>query len=427
MKARLISRIFPALCAGAMTALCSMGGCPPATAQWSQFHGDGGQGLVADSVLPDSWSGDNPAWSVSLDSFDVGSPTIHNGRVFLLAHVEDAAAIELRCFDLKSGDLIWERRYDQVSSRTHSRNTLASGTPSVDDSGVVFAFAEPDSVHLVAVDHDGNDVWHRDLGRWQSSHGFGTSPRLVDDQVVMLVSLQANELKEGQTPGESHLVSVDRKSGVDRWKTKLKATRTCYGLPAMVRRGDQTMLVEANTGNGVFAVDASDGAILWETPVLKKRVCSSPLVVGDRVICTHGGGGRGEVFAVDMPTGDKPAPTLAFEIKRNSPYVPTSAVKGDRLFMAADIGIVSCVDIESGDIVWTKRIGGDIGASPIIIGDKLMVIDLAGKATVMRATDEYEKLSQVDFGDKVGATPAVAEGHLVVRVGNELRAWTLED
>lgn len=409
---------------------CLLGACgavpKSAIAQWSQFHGDNGHGLASGSVLPDQWDASDESWRVDLGAFDVGSPTIHNGRVFLLATVPEQSAIELRCFDLKTGESIWKHRYDQAQARVHARNTLASGAPAVDGDGVVFAFSEPDTVHLVALDHDGNEVWHRDLGRWQSSHGFGTSPRLVDDQVVMLVSLQANELPAGLTPGDSRLVCVDRETGDDRWQTPLKATRTCYGIPAVYRRDGKTWLIEANTGNGVFAVDAATGEIDWELPVLSKRVCASPLVVGDRVICSHGGGARGEIFAVDIPTEPHSDPVQAFGIRRNSPYVPTSAVLGDRFFMAADIGIVSCVDVHSGRPLWTKRIGGDIGASPIVVGGKLLVIDLAGRATVIDATDEYQRRAQFELGGRVGATPAVAEGHLVIRVENELRCLPLE-
>ena len=61
------------------------------------------------------------------------------------------------------------------------------------------------------------------------------------------------------------------------------------------------------------------------------------------------------------------------------------------------------------------------GASPIVVGDKLLVISLAGEATVIGASDQFQKLGEIDLGGPVGATPAFAEGCLMLRVDDELR------
>ena len=70
-----------------------------------------------------------------------------------------------------------------------------------------------------------------------------------------------------------------------------------------------------------------------------------------------------------------------------------------------------------------KRVSGRLGygASPIVVGDKMLIISLAGEATVLRASDEYERLGEVDLGGPVGATPAFANGCLLLRVDDEMR------
>jgi outer membrane protein assembly factor BamB len=398
-----------------------MGVASPAHADWPQFHGNGSLGYEANGVLPDGWDSDDYHWQIDLGSTDVGSPVIFDGRVFVVVYSDKDQTTGLHCYDLDSGQLVWKRSYPQATYPTHARNTFASTTPAVDASGVLFAFAEPASVHLISIDHQGVEVWHRDLGRWQSSHGFGTSPIIVDNKAVLMVCSDAQELPPGVEPGESHLVGVDRLSGKDVWKTKLIATRTCYGVPSIYRSGGMTWLIESNTGNGVLAINADSGVIDWQLPILSKRVCSSPLVVGDRVICSQGQGNRGEVFAVDLPKAKGDSPRRAFEIERNAPYVTTSAVKGNRMFMAADNGVVSCVDTSSGTILWTERIGGNIGASPVIVGDKLLVLSLEGSATILDAADQFKQRAQFDLAGRAGATPAISEGSLVLRIGNELR------
>ena len=90
------------------------------------------------------------------------------------------------------------------------------------------------------------------------------------------------------------------------------------------------------------------------------------------------------------------------------------------MFCIADNGIASCLNVASGEQIWSERIGGNFGASPIVVGDTLLLISLEGKATLLRAADKFEKLGEVDLGGPVGATPAYAEGRLLLRIDEEL-------
>ncbi len=163
--------------------------------------------------------------------------------------------------------------------------------------------------------------------------------------------------------------------------------------------------------------------MLWNLEVFEMRCCSTPLVAGDLAIGSSGSGGGGNhLVAVRIPKSAAEEPKQVYRIDRGSPYVPTPVLKDNRLYMIDDKGIASCVDAQTGEAIWKpQRIGGNFGASPIVVGDTLLVISLDGKATLLRASDEFEKLGEVDLGGPVGATPAFAEGHLLLRVDDELR------
>jgi hypothetical protein len=68
-----------------------------------------------------------------------------------------------------------------------------------------------------------------------------------------------------------------------------------------------------------------------------------------------------------------------------------------------------------------QRVGGNFGASPVLIGSTLLLISLDGQATLLKAGDEFTELGKVDLGGPVGATPAFADGRLLLRVDDELR------
>lgn len=394
---------------------------------WDRFHGHQGHGYVADGTIPATWTAQDYAWTRELASRDISSPILSGDRVFLLASNPDEQTIAVQCLSAVDGKLLWSKSSPQRAHHLHLRNTLASSTPAADDHHVYAAWSDPDHTMLVCYDHDGNEIWTRDFGAWQSQHGFGTSPTVIGDMVVLLNSQQADELLPGQQAGASRMIAVSRTTGETIWETPLIATRSCYGVPTIATVHGQTQIIATETGNGMFAIDPADGKMLWSLPVIDARSCSTPIVAGDIAIGTSGsgGGGNNRLVAVRIPSGKDETPEEIYRIKRNAPYVPTSALKDDRLFMVDDRGIAQCIDVETGDVLWFKRIGGNFGASPIIVGDKMLMISLDGQATIIAAGDEFEKLGEVDLGGPVGATPAYADGRLLIRVDDRLVCLTL--
>jgi outer membrane protein assembly factor BamB len=389
---------------------------------WSRFHGADGRGDAGNATIPTTWSDADYSWRRKLGSRDVGSPIAIDGKVYYLVSKPGQQRIALESLDLETGQLRWSKEFEQSEHHLHQRNTFASSTPAADSQNVFIAFADPQHTWLKCLDHDGNEIWSRDFGTWQSQHGFGTSPRIFGSTVLLMNSQQAEELKPGQTPGQSRLIAVDRGSGNTLWESPLTTTRACYGVPAVFQSGDTPQIINANTGDGLFGLDPKTGRMLWNLKVFDMRVCSTPLVSGDIAIGTAGSGGGGNhLVAVRIPTAPGQQPTQLYRIDRGAPYVPTSVLRDKRLYMISDEGIASCADVETGEVIWTKRIGGNFGASPILIGNVLLMISLDGKATLLQAGEEYQLLGEVDLNGWVGATPAFSQGRLLLRVDDELR------
>lgn len=389
---------------------------------WSHFHGADGLGFAADGSVPLKWTDSDYSWRREFDSRDVGSPIVIDDKVYVLASKPKEMKIVLESLDLSTGKLRWSKQYDQQSYHLHVRNTLASSTPAADLDHVYVAWADPDHTYLKCFDHDGKEIWSRDFGSWQSQHGFGTSPRVIGDAVLLLNSQQAEQLRPGATAGNSRVIAVDRKTGETLWQTPLKTTKSCYGVPTVYGQGDEAQIIAANTGNGMFGINPRTGRLLWELDVFEMRCCSTPIIAGDLAIGASGSGGGGNhLVAVRIPKNEHEKPQQVYRIDRNAPYVPTPVLKGDRLFMVDDRGIASCVNVKTGESIRSKRIGGNYGASPIVVGDTMLVISLDGKVTLLRADDDLDELGKVDLGGPVGATPAFASGRLLLRVDKELR------
>ncbi len=389
----------------------------------SAFRGVDGSGSVDSGSIPSTWTDNDYRWRRKLGSRDVGSPVVAGDKIFLLVSKPATQMIAVEAVSLTRGNLLWSTEYAQQPHHLHARNTLASSTPAANDTHVYAAWSEPTHTYLKCFTHDGDEVWSRDFGAWKSQHGFGTSPRIVGDHVLLFNDQQAEELPAGETPGESRMIAVDRFTGESVWTTPLQPTRSCYGVPAVYQPavGPQ-QIVDANTGNGIFGLDAVTGELLWSRVVFDKRCVGTPIIAGDLAIATCGSGGGGnKLVAVRIPQSAGDDVEIAYEIDRFAPYVPTSVLKGNRLLMVADTGIASSVNAQTGETIWSKRIGGNFGSSPIAVGNKFLIISLDGQATVLSTEDEFRKLGEVDLGGPVGSSPVYSQGNLLLRVDDELR------
>lgn len=107
---------------------------------------------------------------------------------------------------------------------------------------------------------------------------------------------------------------------------------------------------------------------------------------------------------------------------RSVPLVPTPIVKDGRLFLWADDGVVSCLNVATGEILWRERVGGAYYSSPVCINNRLYGIARNGDVVVLAASDKFEVQSRVPLGEPVYATPAVAAGVMYVRTRSHLLA-----
>ncbi len=323
------------------------------------------------------------------------------------------------CYDLASGKEQWRRNFTSVKHPLHTRSSYASSTPCADDNAVYVTWGSPENVTVKAFSHTGDELWSRDLGRYVSQHGYGGSPALISGLLIVMNSQDALELPEGVAPGETSVLALDPKTGKTVWQTPRKTTRVCYGVPiAMNDASGREVLVMNETGDGIFALDIKTGAPVWNRQTFTKRCVSSPVLVGDLLIGTEGSGGGGNVlFAVDSKGRSH---ELAFEIRKAAPYVPTPVAKGNLMFLWDDKGIVSCVKVPGGEVLWTERIGGNVSSSPVIAGDKLIGIAEDGTLTILSASSTFKKLGEVKLGETTRSTPALREDCLLVRTDSKL-------
>lgn len=386
---------------------------------WHQFRGTNNAGVETECNVPLPWQESDVAWKLDLPGIGNSSPVVFGEHIYLMSADPQSAERYLLAYDLKTGEEVWRETHASSPHHLHKRSSYASSTPCVGDKAVYFSWASPDKTVLRALKHDGSLLWERDdIGTYISQHGYGASPALFGNTVILFVSQQAEQMPAGAAPGQSRVFAFDATTGVTLWQTDTTTTRACYGIPALFKdNSGKDALLFANTGDGLFALDLATGEKLWNNKVFAMRSCSSPIIVDGMGIGTEGSGGGGnQLFAVDLSgTHD-----VKFKISRAAPYVPTPVAKGQHLFLWDDSGIVTCLELPSGKVSLTKRVGGNVSSSPVIAGDKLVGIAEDGTVTILAADATLEKLGSVKLDDTTRATPMVAKNYILFRTNSKL-------
>ena len=392
--------------------------------EWTRFRGPNGTGVSDCQTIPVRWAEDQYDWKIELPGRGHSSPVVWGDKVFLLSADPDNATRYVLCYSALDGSETWVRKYESETHSIHSRSSFASSTPAVDAERVYVAWSMPQKTTLKAFDHAGNEVWDLDLGRWVGRHGFGTSPILYQNMLILHFSQQTDKLEPGDELGESLMMAFDRRTGDELWRTPLdSAGSVCYSVPFIYEpQVGPPELVCANTGNGVFSLDPLTGKENWSFNAFKMRTVASPIFSGGYVFGSTGSGGGGN-YIVAIKPGDPPE--LAYELKNSSefkaPYVPCMLAKGDKVFMLYDRGFASCVDAPTGKVHWCVRTGAAFSGSPVLAGNRIYCIDEEGIVWVIAADEtEYRLLAKNPLNEASRSTPAVSGGKLFLRTYSHL-------
>ncbi len=384
--------------------------------EWTRFRGPNGTGQSDAEGIPVQWSAKDCRWRVELPGKGHSSPVVWGDRVYATSALAEDATQVVRALSAADGSTVWERRFESAVHPKHQYNWYASSTPTVDADRLYFVFSTPERITMVAMDRTtGNDVWRRELPGFVAQHGFGSSPVLFDGMVIL-----ANEQDE-----TSSIVALDAATGKDRWSCPRRTEKAAYATPCILAANRSSpQLIASSWAHGISGIDPHSGKLLWELPVFKYRVVSSPLVAGGLVFgsCGVGGVGRQQMAArPGNPAGGVEA-AVAYELSGSLPYVCTPVAHGDLLFSWFDKGVVTCLDLPSGQVHWKERVGGDYFSSPIRVRDRIYNTSRDGEMVVLAAANEFKLLARFSLGEATYATPAVSGGSMYLRTLSHVMA-----
>jgi outer membrane protein assembly factor BamB len=386
---------------------------------WPRFRGPNGTGVAADKDVPIKWDESGGVlWKIPLPGLGNSSPVIWGDRVFLQASPSTGKERQLVCVSASTGKLLWSRSVAGRKARIHAKNTLASSTPATDGERVYAAFWDGSGIVLAAYDMDGRPVWDRKLGSFTSQHGAGASPVVFEDKVYL-----ANDQDDAST-----LYAFDARTGKIVWQDERPAYRACYSSPFIrSKTGNRPELIVVST-MALTSYEPHSGRKNWNytwkfSAKMPLRTTGSAIVANGMLFaCSGDGGGDRHMIALHLKgAGPRTEVDLAWENKRDFPYVPTLLQRGEHLYFVNDKGMAGCYEARTGKRVWFERLpGATFTSSPVLIDGKMYAASEEGDVFVVAAEPTFQLLARNTLGEGVRASPAVADNRLFLRGRNHL-------
>jgi len=383
-------------------------------ADWPRFRGPNGSG-VAEGPLPKVDPKD-ALWKVALPGRGVGSPVIAGGKLFVQAASDDGSKRFVYCLDAATGKELWKKELFAKKGHIHGKSSLSSATPAADGERVYFVSWDGNSLELFAYDTSGKQLWQQPLGGFVSQHGPGHSPMVHDGIVFVSVDEDADK------GGKAMLFAFDAKTGEKKWGVPRKPHRSSYSTPFVLERPGMPAELVLGTTTAISSYEPASGKLLWSYPIewpagkMPLRVVGSPVYANGLIICYTGDGG-GDRYAIAVDPASK-APAKVWEVKKGpTPYVPCMIAKGENVFWISDNGIPCCAVAKTGKMVWDEErlTTKDVTASPILVGNEMLIFSEDGKNFVVKADAKFELIREGSLGEGVFASPAMADGKLYVR------------
>jgi hypothetical protein len=371
-------------------------------------------GTTAEQQIPTVWSNtQNILWKTDIPGRGHSSPIIVDGRIFLTTAEDEGQVQSLHCFNLASGQRLWATPLHRGQfPKKHRDNTHASATPASNGQYVFTAFGNKDGVFLSALDTSGKVIWSKETGPYPSEHGFCASVCLHGNLVYVA----------GEALNTGFIGAFDRATGNEVWRNPRKpdSAHANYATPVVVELAGRSQLIIPGW-HLVSSYDPETGALLWENPG-PADVNANCVAVQDPYLIVSGGYPQKKIICIkaDEPVGEHGRKVI-WESIRNVAWVPTPLIHDDRVLIMSDSGVLSDLNLKTGEPVWKERLSGSAYASPIRVGDLFIATTRDGKATVFKSTDKFEKLSENNLGDGGGnATPVVIDNKILIRTDHSL-------
>lgn len=395
---------------------------------WPEWRGPTRDGVAAEKNLPVKWSAtENVKWKVKLPEAGNSTPIVWDNRIFVTQPIVENGKRLLICLDRADGKKLWEQGTTYASKEeSHETNPQCSPSPSTDGERVYAWFG---SAGLFAYDLEGKELWKRDFGKQTHEWGYASSPVIHKERVYLYFG-----------PGpRTFLVALDKKTGKTIWQNDYQESHPAkredgfagrqgvlgsWSTPIVVTTGGREELINT-IPEFVVGYDLASGKELWRCGGLNPLVYTSP-VYGEGVVVAMGGFHGPTVACKPGGNGEVSATHKLWQSGRTENRLGSSVIKDGLIYVITMPGIVECMELKTGKMLWRERARGagaksDSWSSMVLAGEHIYVLNQSSETVVVKASPQFELVGVNSLdGEMSNSSLAVSNGELFIRTHESL-------
>ena len=418
-----------------------------ARADWPDFRGPFGDGHVSAPGdektvgLPLEWSETkNVRWKTEIPFRGWSTPVIMGGQVWLTTATEDGHDFYAICVDEATGKVVYNVplfHSDSPEPLGNNVNCYAACSPVIEPGRVYVHFGSYGTACLDTA--TGGVLWKRDDLPCRHFRGPSSSPVLFENLVIL--TFDGADLQ--------YLAALDKATGATVWKTdrnvewndadvpgkfaKEGDLRKAHSTPLLVTGPDGRMQLLSGGAKAAFGYEPRTGREIWRVHFDDWSVAPRPLY-DNAIEYLVTGLAHPQLWAVRTDgEGDVTDTHVLWRLTQHVAKTSSPILVDGLIYMLGDDGIATAIDAGTGEVVWSKRIGGKFAASPIYAagtpheednqpgaGSRLYFCDQNGDTTVVKPGRTYEAIATNNLDDGLMASPAADGNALFLRTKTHL-------
>ena len=396
---------------------------------WPNWRGPEMNGISRERDLPDSFNpeggeGSNLVW-MKPELATRSTPIVMNGKIYLLARDKPDTENEgekVVCADANSGSIIWEHRFNAYLTDVPNTRLCWSSVVGDPETGNVYAQGVC-GLFLCLDGNKGEVIWshsmHEEFGLLSTYGGRTNYPVVYENMVIVSGVI----IGWGEMAKPAHrFIAFDKSNGQPVWfnGTKLLPEDTTYSSPMFTVINGQAQMIFGSGDGAVYGFQPRTGKQIWNYMASRRGINTAPFVAGTTVFCGHSEENpdsttMGGFFALDgSKTGDIKHADLLWRNQELFVGRASPIMVDDKLIVLEDTGTLMAIDPKTGKLLFKTKVGRYAYGSPVYADGKLYIADLNGLWWIVKVgAEKFEVVHKLRLEDhEVFASPVISHGKI---------------
>ena len=372
---------------------------------WLNFRGNLSNGSISFDPEIKFEQNIDKSWKTKLPGRGLSSPILVDDKIFLTACTgPKQETLHVLCFAEDDGSMIWQRKF-QATGRTicHEKTCVAAPTMCSDGDKVIAQFSSND---IFCLNLSGDLLWLRgltyDFPNAANGLGMSSSPLITNGILIAQVENDAYSFTTG----------LDLKNGTTIWK-KERPKAANWTSPVLVKKAGLSCIL-LQSKEGVSIIDPKDGEELSFFDGGASTIPSS--TPSENILLVPSNGMT--ALKISKPNNSL---TELWNDNKLGPGTASPSISRNRFLVINKANVLSCANIESGEILWRKRMKGPFSGSMIATPKHLYLFNEEGLGQKVSLNDDGgEVISSIQLNETILCTPAISNKGLYIRSDKNL-------